>query len=47
MLLMKISRRLSREYTMSTALPRYCWDMAVRWGSREYASLRTAANTLR
>jgi len=22
-------------------------DMAVRWGSREYASLRTAANTLR
>ena len=32
---------------MSTALPRYCWTIAVRCGQRAYASLRIAANTFR
>ncbi len=34
MLLTKISRRLSVEYTMPTALPRYCWAITVVRGSR-------------
>src|SRR6185369_993198 len=32
---------------MSTALPRYCWTIAVRSGSRAYASLRIAAKIFR